>query len=160
MRLPSSSVKALNHGSRTELVWSGRGSSHTSHWFANVESANDFVIYVADAGTTPWSKLCVRQADALLPLPRLAQKRHRAASSRRSGKSRLTLQRAELVLLQESGVVRRIDPSLAHATSRTGTSSRALARRRPAHCTFADRSWCWPSCFPVVERAASRISAS
>ena len=79
-------VKALNHGSRTELVWSGRGSSHTSHWFANVESANDFVIYVADAGTTPWSKLCVRQADArCCCLLRLAQKRHRGLFSKVGG---------------------------------------------------------------------------
>jgi NTE family protein len=128
-------VKALNHGSRTELVWSGRGAAHTSHWFANIESANDYVIYVADAAPTSWSKLCLRQADALLllanadaepaPWPGLAGQRE----------SRFTLQRAELVLLQESGVVRGAThrwlaqhPGLAHHHVRSAGDIRRIAR--------------------------------
>lgn len=61
---------ALKAHGRTELVWSARGAAHTSHWFHNVESANDFVIYVADAGDTPWNRLCRRQADVWLLLTR------------------------------------------------------------------------------------------
>jgi NTE family protein len=128
-------VKALNHGSRTELVWSGRGSSHTSHWFANVESANDFVIYVADAGTTPWSKLCVRQADALLLLAEAGAEATPWPLLEGRGESRLTLQRAELVLLQESGVVRGSThrwltqhPGLAHHHVRSPADVRRIAR--------------------------------
>ncbi len=61
-------LDALKRYGRSELVWSVRGAAHTSHWFHNVESANDFVVYVADHGATPWTKLCLRQADALLLL--------------------------------------------------------------------------------------------
>jgi NTE family protein len=99
-------VRALNHGSRTELVLSGRGSTHTSHWFANVESANDFVIYVADAGPTSWSKLCVRQADSLLLLADAGAEPTPWRLLEGRGEARLSLQGAELVLLQPSGVVR------------------------------------------------------
>ena len=63
-------VDALSRHGRTELVWSVRGADHTSDWFHRVESANDFVVYVADPSATPWSRLCVRQADAWLLLAR------------------------------------------------------------------------------------------
>ena len=41
-------VAALSGLGRTELVWSVRGADHTSAWFHRIESANDFVVYVAD----------------------------------------------------------------------------------------------------------------
>ncbi|TLY79100.1 MAG: cyclic nucleotide-binding domain-containing protein, partial [Gammaproteobacteria bacterium] len=41
-------VKALSRFGRTELVWSVRAGSHTSHWFHRIESANDYVVYVSD----------------------------------------------------------------------------------------------------------------
>ena len=63
-------VKALSHFGRTELVWSVRAESHTSHWFHKIESANDFVVYVGDPAPGRWSSLCIRQADALLLLAR------------------------------------------------------------------------------------------
>ncbi len=59
-------VAQLTARGRTELVWSDRGADHTSGWFHRVESANDFVVYVADPAPTSWTKLCVRQGDALL----------------------------------------------------------------------------------------------
>ena len=62
--------EALSRLGRTELVWTIRGADHTSGWFHSIESANDFVVYVADPGPTTWSKLCVRQADTLLMLAR------------------------------------------------------------------------------------------
>lgn len=58
----------LEHLGRTELVWSQRGAEHTSQWFHSVERANDFVVYVCDAGPTSWSKLCLRQADVVVLL--------------------------------------------------------------------------------------------
>src|SRR5581483_9784517 len=66
----ASLVEALCAHGKTELVWSVRGASHTSHWFNMVEAANQYVVYVADADPSTWSKLCMRQADALLLLAR------------------------------------------------------------------------------------------
>lgn len=63
-------VKALSAFGRTELVWNVRAGTHTSHWFHRIESANEYVVYVADANAGGWSSLCVRQADTLLLLAR------------------------------------------------------------------------------------------
>jgi NTE family protein len=35
-------------------------------WFAHCETANSFVLYRADATLTPWTELCLRQADCLV----------------------------------------------------------------------------------------------
>jgi NTE family protein len=35
-------------------------------WFAQCETANTFVLYRADATLTPWTELCLRQADCLV----------------------------------------------------------------------------------------------
>jgi NTE family protein len=35
-------------------------------WFAHCETANAFVLYRADATLTPWTELCLRQADCLV----------------------------------------------------------------------------------------------
>ena len=98
-------VKALARSGRAELVWSVRGATHTSHWFHRIESANDFVVYVADPTATSWSSLCVRQADALMllaradaqpaPWPALAGLRDAGTSA----------QRAELVLLHDDETI-------------------------------------------------------
>jgi len=98
-------VAALNHGSRTELVWGVKGSTHTSHWFANVEAANDFVIYVADPAVTSWSRLCLRQADSLLLVARADTKPSPWALLQARRESRTALQRGELVLLHGEGFV-------------------------------------------------------
>ncbi|HKE43756.1 MAG TPA: patatin-like phospholipase family protein [Steroidobacteraceae bacterium] len=128
-------VKALDHGSRTELVWGARGATHTSHWFANIESQNDYVIYVADATPTSWSKLCLRQADALLLLANADAEPAPWQGLAAQRESRFTLQRAELVLLQESGVVRggthrwlAQHPGLAHHHVRSAADVRRIAR--------------------------------
>jgi NTE family protein len=63
-------VKALSAFGRTELVWNVRAGTHTSHWFHRIESANEYVVYVAEANSGRWSSLCLRQADALLLLAR------------------------------------------------------------------------------------------
>jgi len=99
-------VKALTGFGRTELVWSVRAESHTSHWFHKVESANDFVVYVGDANAGRWSNLCVRQADALLLLARAEADPGgwRALSNPRE--SHMAPQRAELILLHDGELVR------------------------------------------------------
>jgi NTE family protein len=96
-------VAALEKLGRAELVWSVRGADHTSEWFDRIESGNDFVVYCADPEATPWTRLCMRQADALLmvaraecaaaPWPAIAQSSGAAHAHR-----------AELVLLHEDGL--------------------------------------------------------
>ena len=95
-------VQALSRLGRVDLVGSARASRHSSQWFHEVESRNDFVIYAADVGDTPWTQLCVRQADVLLlavrardearPWPGLERHAHAA-------------QRAELLLIHEGAIV-------------------------------------------------------
>ena len=97
-------VRALARFGRAELVWSVRGATHTSHWFHRIESANDFVVYVSDPNATPWSSLCVRQADALMLLARAEGEvgAWGALSSLRDGST--ATQRAELVLLHDETI--------------------------------------------------------
>lgn len=128
-------VASLNHGARTELVWSGRGSAHTSHWFANVESANDFIVYVADPGITSWSRLCMRQADSFLLVARANADAGTWPILKAQHESRVTLQRGELVLLHAggfvSGAARRwltLHPGLAHHHVRDPRDVARLAR--------------------------------
>ncbi len=66
-------VTALTRFGRVELVTSQRAGSHSPQWFHEVESRNDFVVYAADAGETPWSRLCLRQADVVLLAARAAE---------------------------------------------------------------------------------------
>lgn len=99
-------VKALSSFGSTELVWSVRAESHTSHWFHKIESANDFVVYVGDATPGRWSNLCVRQADALLLLARAEGVPGRWAALANSRDSSMAPQRAELVLLHDRHLVR------------------------------------------------------
>jgi NTE family protein len=99
-------VKALSRFGRTELVWSVRAGSHTSHWFHKLESGNDFVVYVADASAGRWSHLCVRQADALLLLARAESEAGIWQGLAAPRESSMAPQRAELVLLHDGKIVR------------------------------------------------------
>jgi NTE family protein len=69
-RFAADFVDALEQFGRVELVRSARGQDHSSQWFHNVEKRNDFVVYVGEAENSPWTRLCVRQADALVVLAR------------------------------------------------------------------------------------------
>jgi len=99
-------VKALSAFGRTELVWNARAGSHSSHWFHRIESANDYVVYVADAGAGGWSSLCVRQADALLLLARAESAAGPWAALAKARESGVAPQRAELILLHDRDLVR------------------------------------------------------
>jgi len=59
-------VNALSHFGRVDLVDRQRAGSHSSQWFHERESRNDFVVYTADTGDTAWTRLCLRQADVVL----------------------------------------------------------------------------------------------
>jgi NTE family protein len=99
-------VKALSRFGRTELVWSVRAESHTSHWFHRIESANDFVVYVGEPTPGRWSSLCVRQADALLLLARAESTPGRWEALASARESSMAPQRAELVLLHDGAIAR------------------------------------------------------
>jgi NTE family protein len=97
-------VKALGQFGRTELVWNARAGSHTSQWFNNIESANDFVVYVAEPTPNRWTKLCERQADALLLLARAESPAGSWAALRWPHDHSLTPQRWELILAHDSAI--------------------------------------------------------
>lgn len=46
----------------------GRG----TEWFARLEEAHDFVLYLGEGAATPWTSLCLRQADRVLAIVRAA----------------------------------------------------------------------------------------
>jgi NTE family protein len=128
-------VEALKRSGRTELVWSVRGADHTSHWFHKVEASNDYVVYVADPSATSWSKLCVRQADALLLLARAQNEAGPWPTLGPAREAKLALQRAELVLLHdgeiERGAARRwlaVQPGIPHHHVRSGEDVARVAR--------------------------------
>ncbi len=107
-------VKVLAEFGRAELVWSVRAKTHTSQWFNNIEAANDYVVYVADPTPDRWTKLCVRQADALLLLARAESPAGSWAALRWPHDHSMAPQRSELVLLHDS-------------TLETGAAARWLA---------------------------------
>ncbi len=100
----TSLVRALGQFGRTELVWNERAGDHTSQWFNNIESANDFVVYVAEPTPNRWTKLCERQADALLLLARADSPAGSWAALRWPHDQSMTPQRWELVLAHDSGI--------------------------------------------------------
>jgi NTE family protein len=99
-------VAALRRLGRAELVWSVRGADHTSQWFHRIENANDYVVYVADPGATPWSRLCVRQADALVLVARAEAEAAAWEVLEGVRETALAPPRTELVLLHDERIER------------------------------------------------------
>jgi NTE family protein len=93
---------ALAQFGRAEIVGRERAGRHSPRWFHERESQSDFVVYAADAGDTPWTRLCLRQADIVLLLGRSG-----GDCSGWTGEAWQTgsMRRAELVLLHEGGIV-------------------------------------------------------
>ncbi len=56
----------LKEVGRAELVTHSTAEDRTSHWFHRLERANEYIVYVTDSHLTNWSKLCLRQADAVV----------------------------------------------------------------------------------------------
>ena len=64
--LATTLVSELGRFGRAELVWDVRANAQSSEWFNAIEEANDFVVYVAHAKASAWTRQCCRQADTLL----------------------------------------------------------------------------------------------
>lgn len=128
-------VMFLNRIGSTELVWNQRGAERTTEWFHAVERANEFVVYVGDATASSWSKLCLRQADAILLLAHAdAEPSHWPALQGYLDRN-LTGQRPELVLLHKNslahGVAKRwldLKPGITHHHVRGTDDIARLAR--------------------------------
>lgn len=96
----------LEHLGRAELVWHQRGANRTSHWFHAVERANEFVVYVCEAQPSSWSRLCLRQADAMLLVADADAATMEWPALEAADPARTSLRRTELVLLHRG----RIEP--------------------------------------------------
>jgi NTE family protein len=94
----------LEHLGRAELVWHQRGAARTSQWFHAIERANEFVVYVCDVQPTSWSRLCLRQADALLLLADADAETMQWPVIDAADQSRQSLRRTELVLLHQGHI--------------------------------------------------------
>jgi NTE family protein len=93
-------IRALSRFGRADLVARERAARHSPQWFHERESRNDFVVYAADAGDTPWTQLCLRQADVVLVAARASDEASAWASPRWLDRG---MRRAELLLLHEDG---------------------------------------------------------
>ena len=120
---------------------------------------NDFVVYAGDPGDTPWTRLCLRQADVVLLAAR-APASDRRLDRRTTGRT-AAMRRAELLILHEGafahGAAARWHGALCPASP---TTTCAATRRLRAHRAPADRAARSASCCRAAARAASRISAS
>jgi NTE family protein len=96
-------VDALALLGRVELVWEARGAGQPTEWFHAIEARNDFVVYAAEHRPTAWTRLCVRQADALLLL---ARGEEAAAEVHALEGCATAATRSELVLLHNGGIGR------------------------------------------------------
>ncbi|HUN52933.1 MAG TPA: cyclic nucleotide-binding domain-containing protein, partial [Candidatus Sulfotelmatobacter sp.] len=61
---------ALASYGTVERVERGEGEERTSDWYNRIEANRDFVVYVAEAAASPWTLLCLRQADCVLLVAR------------------------------------------------------------------------------------------
>lgn len=119
---------------RTELVWSQRGAEHTSQWFHAIERANEFVVYVCDATPSNWSKLCLRQADAVLLRAR-ADSDVKQWSQLALSEPTVSNQRTELILQHHGQIVPGsssswldVKPGIAHHHVRSSSDIARVAR--------------------------------
>jgi NTE family protein len=94
-------VEALAPIGRVELVWAARGTERSTAWFHEVEARNDFVVYAAEHLPNAWTRLCVRQADALLLLARADEPAGEFGALEGCATA---ARRSELVLLHDRGV--------------------------------------------------------
>jgi NTE family protein len=53
------------HAPRARILGPADG-GHESEWFTALEQASDFCVYCAEPEITPWTRLCLRQADRIL----------------------------------------------------------------------------------------------
>lgn len=73
--------------------------SQPSDWFARCESENDVVLYMGDAPESPWTQLCVRQADRIILVARAGESAAHVFHNPET-RGRLRRQHPELILLR------------------------------------------------------------
>jgi NTE family protein len=126
---------ALGRFGKTELFTRGSVEQHTSAWFNEIEARRDYVIFVADADASPWTRQCIGQADTLIllvdakdepaPLLDLALAGHEVADSQQV---ELVIQHRRVV---RPGVAKRwlaLCPAAQHHHLRTVDDVHRLAR--------------------------------
>lgn len=71
-----------------------------SEWFAHIETKNDVVFYIGDTPESPWTQLCIRQADRIFLVARAGEPvAHQFHNPETRG--RLRRQHPELLLLRK-----------------------------------------------------------
>lgn len=97
-------AEALSAHGRTRVVEAAEAADETTDWFHRVETAHDYVLYRGDDSGSPWSQLCLRQADMLLLVAAAAEgdPRRRHPLEELAGLRHLP---TDLVLLQPAGIV-------------------------------------------------------
>lgn len=125
-------VDCLRKAGRAEMVLKANAADRTSHWYHRIEKANDYVVYVADATSTSWTKLCMRQAQTLLLL---ANHEHDATPWRVLSDAVPASGSCEIVLLQRgagrtTGTARWLDlhPDVRHHHVRNAADLARVAR--------------------------------
>jgi NTE family protein len=63
-------VAALATYHTVVCVSAANAAGRALEWFREIEAGHHLVVYVADPGPTPWTQLCLRQADSLLLVAR------------------------------------------------------------------------------------------
>ena len=96
-------VGALSRFGRVALVDRQRAVSHSPQWFHERESKSDFVVYAGDTGDTPWTQLCLRQADVVLLAARASAGDAAWTAGRWADGS---MRHAELLILHEGEIAR------------------------------------------------------
>jgi len=65
-------ARALETRGRKAAIIGSADAGRGAEWFAQIEEAHDFVLYVGESASTEWTGLCLRQADRVLAIVRAA----------------------------------------------------------------------------------------
>lgn len=126
---------ALGRFGKTELFLRDSVAQHTSAWFNEIEAHRDYVIFVADADSSPWTRQCVGQSDTLILLVNAADEPMPLLDLALAGHALADSQQVELVIqhkrLVRPGVAKRwlqLCPASQHHHLRTVDDVHRLAR--------------------------------
>lgn len=133
---------ALARFGKTELFTRDSVEQHTSAWFNEIEARRDYVIFVADADSSPWTRQCVGQADTLILLVNAGDEPMPLLDLVLAGHEPADSQQVELVIqhkrLVRPGVAKRwlqLCPASQHHHLRTVDDVHRLARLLTCNAT-------------------------
>ncbi len=128
-------VAELGRYGRTELIWNARGDERTSQWFHNVETANHFLVYVADHAATSWTQLCRRQSDLTVIVAGGGEQPGAVAKAEIAARQGARRRRVDVALLHDGGIAPgaaarwlALDATIAHHHLLTDSEIARLAR--------------------------------